>query len=240
MAVRTDSNSPPVGSSCKQTMQQANPTSGVTSKPFNCSTSILGCRRQPWDKQPDRVTPLQPHPTRDAEVQRHLFGKDQQVGLGQDPPQLPGQGIQKNTIPNKLKITVKPLVIKKDSPTFTWKWNDVIRRAKMELTNSVWPPIGCDPADQCNYAGNNRKTFQTLRAADIAMEEVKKALEDTLKEVNSTCKTKNDARQKRKIEAAANNQKIRTKRTNNIVLTSTITIALFTVQYCTFHCTILH
>ena len=77
----------------------------------------------------------------------------------------------------------------------------------MELTNSVWPPIGCDPADQCNYAGNNRKTFQTLRAADIAMEEVKKALEDTLKEADSTCKTKNDTRQKRKIEAAANNQK---------------------------------
>ena len=136
MAVRTDSNSPPVWSSRKRTMQQANLTLGVTSKPFDCSTSTLGCRRQPWDKQPDRVTPLQPHPTRDAEVQRHLFGKDQQVGPGQEPPQLPGQGIQKNTIPNKLKITVKPLVIKKDSPTFTLesgmmrlggpKWNSQI------------------------------------------------------------------------------------------------------------------
>lgn len=78
-----------------------------------------------------------------------------------------------------------------------------------------------------------RKQPKKLSTADIAIEEVKKALEDILKEADSACKTKNDARQKRKIEAAANNQKIRTKMTNNIVLTSTITIALFTVQYCT-------
>lgn len=67
------------------------------------------------------------------------------------------------------------------------------------------------------------------------MEEVKKVLENTL----LAHKTKNKARQKRKIEAAANSQKNMNKKTKEHVtsshLTSTVTITPFTIQYYTFN-----
>ena len=42
------------------------------------------------------------------------------------------------------------------------------------------------------------KTYHALRAANIATEEVKKALEDALKEADFARKSKNEARQKRR------------------------------------------
>ena len=48
------------------------------------------------------------------------------------------------------------------------------------------------------------KTYHALQAADVAIDEVKKALEDTLKEADSASKSKNEARQKRKLNQSWN------------------------------------
>lgn len=45
--------------------------------------------------------------------------------------------VQKNRIPNKLRINVKPLVIDKENPTFVRKRNDAILKAELELTKAI-------------------------------------------------------------------------------------------------------
>ena len=118
--------------------------------------------------------------------------------------------VQKNRIPNKLRINVKPLVIDKENPTFVRKRNDAILKAELELTKAITEHLQ-DVIQQTNAIiwETTEKTYHALQAADIAIDEVKKALEDTLKEADSAWKSNNDARQKRKLEAAANNQKMK-------------------------------
>ena len=118
------------------------------------------------------------------------------------------RAVQKNRIPNKLRINVKPLVIDKENPTFVRKWNDAIRRAELELTKIIIEHLQ-DVIQQTNaiIRETTEKTYHALRAADITIDEAKKALEDTLKQADSARKAKNEARQKRKLETAANNLK---------------------------------
>ena len=120
------------------------------------------------------------------------------------------QAVQKNRIPNKLRINVKPLVIDKENPTFVRKWNDAIRRAELELTKNITEHLQ-DVIQQTNaiIRENIEETYHALRAADITIDEAKRALEETLKQADSARKSKNEARQKRKLEAAANNQKLK-------------------------------
>ena len=103
---------------------------------------------------------------------------------------------------------MKPLIIDKENPTFVRKWNDAICKAKLELTKIITEHL--QDIIQWTIAiiyETTEKTYHALQAADIAIDEVKKALEDTLKEADYARKSNNKARQKRKLKAAANNQK---------------------------------
>ena len=73
------------------------------------------------------------------------------------------QAVQKNRIPNKLRINVKPLVIDKENPTFVRKWNDAIRRAELELTKNITEHLQ-DVIQQTNaiIRENIEKTYHAL------------------------------------------------------------------------------
>ena len=50
------------------------------------------------------------------------------------------RAIQKNRIPNRLKINVKPLVMNKENPAFQRKWNNTIRSQNWTDQSHYWPP----------------------------------------------------------------------------------------------------
>ena len=186
-------------------------TSGIIGRVWGLPAADTVCWAQETKSNTNRQTqgiPLQLCGTISDQIQRSLPWKAWQAGQGQEPLGRPTRTVQKNRIPNKLRINVKPLIIDKENPTFVRKWNDAICKAKLELTKIITEHL--QDIIQWTIAiiyETTEKTYHALQAADIAIDEVEKALEDTLKEADYARKSNNKARQKRKLKAAANNQK---------------------------------
>lgn len=105
---------------------------------------------------------------------------NRKTGQSQEPPGISNQSHKRNRIPAKLKIKVKQLV-EKDNPSFQRKWNDAISKADMKVTKVITDHLN-NVIQQTNaqIRETMEKTFQILRAADIAIDQVKQALQDAL------------------------------------------------------------
>lgn len=122
--------------------------------------------------------------------------------------------LAKGKIPNKPQITVKPMVINKEDPTFTSEWSQLIKQNEVAMINCIVRHLQRvadttrkEIRSESNKAFTNLKRLDPDNARAILEEAIKQADETRKASRTEALKRKRERQQSEKDKIAAKKQK---------------------------------
>ena len=110
------------------------------------------------------------------------------------------RAMEKGNTPAKLRITVKPLVVKADDPLFQKEWADAITDAQSKLITTIQRHLGRTARTANLQIREETDKIRIQLSTSNTIQEVDAAIKNTLDEANRTRKHNNEQRIKRKLE----------------------------------------
>ena len=109
------------------------------------------------------------------------------------------KAITRGRTPTGLKITLRPMVMHRDDPTFTRDWDETIRKSENEITTSIIKHLQRIVENRGNtIRENTKKCYKAIKT--INPEKAKLEIEETLKMADEARQKKKDTKRKRKLE----------------------------------------
>ena len=122
------------------------------------------------------------------------------------------KAITRGRTPTGLKITLRPMVMHRDDPTFTRDWDETIKRCENEIITTIIKHLQRIVENRGNtIRGNTERCYKAIKT--INPNKAKLEIEKTLKMADEAHQKKKDTKRKQKLEAKTpkwkNNKKTR-------------------------------